>query len=84
MSEATTIAARVRSTLALSLSVDASTIKDERALSDYGGDSLDAVEAVMSIEDEFNIEIPDSDAGKLAPAPISEWIQYVEARSHAH
>lgn len=43
---------------------------------DIGADSLDIVEVVMQIEEEFNIEIPDDEVEKLVT--IQEIIDYVE------
>lgn len=38
---------------------------NSKFIEDLGADSLDAVEIIMALEDEFNIEIPDEDAKKL-------------------
>lgn len=45
---------------------------------DLGGDSLDTVELVMALEEEFDIEIPDEDAEKLTT--IQTAIDYVTSR----
>lgn len=45
---------------------------------DLGMDSMDSVEVVMAIEEEFGIEIPDEDAEKLTTVP--ELLQYLEER----
>jgi acyl carrier protein len=45
---------------------------------DLGADSLDRVELVMALEDEFSIEIPDEDAEKLNK--VSDVITYVQAK----
>lgn len=51
---------KVRDIISEELNVDASTITIDTDLSeDLGADSLDAVELIMSIEDEFDCEIPD-------------------------
>jgi NADH dehydrogenase (ubiquinone) 1 alpha/beta subcomplex 1 len=42
---------------------------------DLGLDSLDAVEMVMAIEDEFAIEIPDAEADRIAS--VSDAVEYV-------
>ncbi len=42
---------------------------------DLGLDSLDAVEVVMAIEDEFAIEIPDAEADRIAS--VSDAVEYV-------
>lgn len=47
---------------------------------DLGLDSLDAVELVMSLEDEFDIEIPDEDADKLLS--VGDMIRYVCAQKN--
>ena len=48
---------------------------------DLGLDSLDAVEVVMAIEDEFAIEIPDAEADKIAS--VSDAIEYISAHPMA-
>lgn len=47
-------------------------------IDDLGLDSLDSVELVMSVEEEFGIEIPDEVAEKLTTVP--ELLQYLEER----
>jgi len=44
---------------------------------DLGADSLDTVELVMALEDEFETEIPDDDAEKITS--VQEAIDYVQA-----
>ena len=48
---------------------------------DLGLDSLDAVEVVMAIEDEFAIEIPDAEVDKIAS--VSDAIEYISAHPMA-
>ena len=48
-------------------------------IDDLGADSLDTVELVMSLEDEFDIEIPDDDAEKIATVQAA--IDFVSANS---
>jgi len=48
---------------------------DASFVDDLGADSLDRVELVMALEDEFDIEIPDEDAEKLNK--VSDAISYV-------
>ena len=45
---------------------DATVTMDASFIDDLGADSLDIVELVMAIEEEFDIEIPDSDAESLS------------------
>ena len=46
---------------------------------DLGADSLDTVELVMALEEEFETEIPDEEAEKITT--IKEAIDYIEART---
>jgi acyl carrier protein len=48
---------------------------------DLGADSLDTVELVMALEEEFETEIPDEDAEKITT--VQQAIDYVEARRKA-
>ncbi len=45
-------------------------------IDDLGADSLDTVELVMALEEEFDIEIPDEDAENITT--VGEAIEYVE------
>ena len=61
MSDAMT--GKIRGLVAEQLGVDIETLTPEaNILEDLGADSLDVVELVMAIEEEFDIEIPDEDA----------------------
>ena len=48
---------------------------------DLGLDSLDAVEVVMAIEDEFAIEIPDAEADKILS--VEDAVKYIAAHPQA-
>ena len=48
-------------------------------IDDLGADSLDVVELVMALEEEFGVEIPDEDAEKIIT--VGEAVKYIE--SHA-
>lgn len=48
-------------------------------VNDLGADSLDTVELVMALEEEFDIEIPDEEAEKIAT--LRDAITYVEAHT---
>lgn len=57
---------RVRKIVAEQLGVSEADIKNESSfVNDLGADSLDTVELVMALEDEFECEIPDEDAEKI-------------------
>lgn len=45
-------------------------------IDDLGADSLDIVELVMAIEEEFNIEIPDADAEKVVT--VGDVVDYIK------
>lgn len=49
-----------------------------RFLEDLGADSLDTVELVMALEEEFGIEIPDEDAEKAKT--VGDVINYIDAK----
>lgn len=60
----------------LSISDPSSITLETNLLDDLDADSLDAVEIIMAIEDEFGIEIPDETAESLKT--IGEIVEYVE------
>ena len=71
---------RVRERVATQLGVGAETIRTESSfVEDLGADSLDVVELVMSLEEEFEIEIPDEQAEKIVT--VGDAVKYIE--SHA-
>jgi NADH dehydrogenase (ubiquinone) 1 alpha/beta subcomplex 1, acyl-carrier protein len=62
--------------------VDASKVTPEtKFATDLGLDSLDIVEVVMAIEDEFAIEIPDQEADKISS--IAEAVDYIASHPNA-
>ena len=62
------------------LGVDEAEVTPEaKFIDDLGADSLDTVELVMALEEEFGIEIPDEDAEKITR--VKEAIDYID--SHA-
>jgi acyl carrier protein len=67
---------KVRNILAEQLGVDLGEVTpDARILDDLGADSLDVVEMVMSIEEAFDIEVPDEDVEELRT--VSDVERYV-------
>ena len=60
------IEARVKKIIAEQLGVEESQVTSEKAfVADLGADSLDTVELVMALEDEFGIEIPRSEERRV-------------------
>jgi acyl carrier protein len=51
---------------------------DASFIDDLGADSLDTVELVMALEEEFGIEIPDEDAEKMSK--VSDAIKYIDEK----
>ena len=71
---------KVKEIIIDSLSVDEDKVVLEASLSDdLEADSLDAVELIMAIEDEFGIEIPDEKAGEMKT--VKDIVDYVEANA---
>lgn len=67
----------VQTIVANQLGVDPNEVTQEAHFADdLGADSLDTVELVMAIEEEFEIEIPDEDAEKIGT--LGEAIQFIE------
>lgn len=69
---------KVREIIVEQLGVDESDVTmDTHLMKDLEADSLDAVEIIMAIEDEYGIEIPDEDAEKFQR--VSDLVKFVEA-----
>ena len=74
------VADRVRAIIAEQLGVKLEEVTDSASfIEDLGADSLDTVELVMALEEEFGIEIPDEDAEKMIS--VGEAIKYIETKS---
>lgn len=69
---------KVKKIIAEKLSVDLEeVVPDASFVDDLGADSLDLVELIMSMEEEFDIEISDEDAEKLVT--VKDAIEYIKA-----
>nr|WP_291233800.1 acyl carrier protein [Frisingicoccus sp.] len=70
---------RIKETIADTLAVDADIIKPETSLKeDLEADSLDFVELVMSLEDEFDVKIGEDDTAKIQT--VQDIIDYLKAQ----
>ena len=73
---------RVKKIVAEQLGVNEADVKAESSfVNDLGADSLDTVELVMALEEEFETEIPDEEAEKITT--VQQAIDYVNARRKA-
>jgi acyl carrier protein len=84
--EVTSVAAfsedRVKEIIAKELEVDAKQLTPEaKFIEDLGADSLDIVELVMALEDEFGLDIPDEDAEKMKT--VGDAMNYLKQHSTA-
>lgn len=74
------IGQRVKSIIAEQLGVKIEEVTDTASfVDDLGADSLDTVELVMALEEEFGIEIPDEDAEKMTN--VGEAVRYIEQKA---
>ncbi|MDD5207788.1 MAG: acyl carrier protein [Elusimicrobiales bacterium] len=71
---------RVKKIIIEQLAVDAAEVTPQaQFVQDLGADSLDTVELVMALEEEFDIEIPDEDAEKIKT--VGEAVRYITEKS---
>lgn len=71
---------RVRQIIAEQLGVKSEEVVDSASFTDdLGADSLDTVELVMALEEEFGVEIPDEDAEKMTT--VGQALKYIEEKS---
>ena len=71
---------KVKEIIVDQLGVDESQVKPEASfIDDLGADSLDTVELVMALEEEFDIEIPDEDAEKIAS--VQNAVDYIKGQT---
>ncbi|MBN1212107.1 MAG: acyl carrier protein [candidate division Zixibacteria bacterium] len=72
---------RVKEIIVEQLGVEASSVTDQaKFVDDLGADSLDTVELVMALEEEFSLEIPDEDAEKITS--VNDAIEYIKKHTN--
>ena len=75
------IAEQVKSIVAEQLGVKEEEVTNDASfVEDLGADSLDTVELVMALEEEFDTEIPDEDAERITT--VQEALDYITARQN--
>ncbi|MCD6386384.1 acyl carrier protein [Candidatus Sumerlaeota bacterium] len=76
------IAERVKEIIVNKLGVSEEEVKEDASfVEDLGADSLDIVELIMDMEEEFNIEIPDEDAEQIRT--VGEAINYITEKTES-
>ncbi|TDI47158.1 MAG: acyl carrier protein [Acidobacteria bacterium] len=74
------VSAKVKSIIVEQLGVEEGEVKENaKFIDDLGADSLDTVELVMALEEEFSIEISDDDAEKIMT--VQDAVSYVESHT---
>ena len=71
---------KIKSIIAEQLGVKAEEVTPQASfIDDLGADSLDTVELIMALEEEFNVEIPDEDAEKMTT--VGDATKYIEGKT---
>ena len=77
MAVAENLEERVKKIIVTQLAVDIAEVNPQsQFVQDLGADSLDTVELVMALEEEFDVEIPDEDAEKIKT--VGEAVTYIK------
>ncbi len=72
---------RVRSIIVDQLAVDVTKVSQTASfIDDLGADSLDIVELVMTMEEEFDLDIPDDDAEKMKT--VGDVVKYITSKAN--
>jgi len=80
MADVKDVETRVKEIIVEQLGVDASEVNPQASfVNDLGADSLDTVELVMALEEEFDVEIPDDQAEKIQT--VNQAVDYIKAHS---
>ena len=76
-----TVEERVKNIIVDQLGVENTSVKpDAKFIDDLGADSLDIVELVMAMEEEFGLEISDEEAEKIRT--VQDVVKYIETRTN--
>jgi len=71
---------KIKSIIAEQLGVKTDEVTPQASfIDDLGADSLDTVELIMALEEEFSVEIPDEDAEKMTT--VGDAIKYIEEKA---
>lgn len=74
------VADKIKSIIAEQLGVKVEEVNPQASfIDDLGADSLDTVELIMALEEEFSVEIPDEDAEKMTT--VGDAIRYIEEKT---
>lgn len=80
MRDTVAVEEKVKKIIVEQLGVEESQVSPEaKFIEDLGADSLDTVELVMALEEEFGLEIPDEEAEKIVT--VRDAIQYIKDRT---
>ena len=78
--DAKSVEERVKNIIVEQIRVEPEQVKPEaQFVNDLGADSLDTVELIMALEEEFDIEIPDEQAEKIKT--VGEAIEHIKAKA---
>lgn len=79
MNTVESLESRMLNVIGQSLGIDHALKREESFIADLGCDSLDTIELVMAVEDEFGIDVPDDDAEKITT--VGDAIDYINRRA---
>ena len=70
---------KVKAIVVEQLGVEEVDVKQETSFEELNADSLDIVELIMALEEEYDIEIPDEDVEKIAT--VGDVVEYIKAHT---